>query len=60
MIQDADYVTNSAYPHQPEVGLGYDMVNMTINPSANPAHAEPPSGPGGCLGLDVGQFALMG
>ena len=34
MIQDADYVTNSLYPHQPDVGLGYDMVNMTISPSA--------------------------
>ena len=22
MIQDADYVTNSAYPHLPSVGLG--------------------------------------
>ncbi len=33
MIQDADYLTNSSYPHQPSVGLGYDMVNMTINPS---------------------------
>jgi hypothetical protein len=33
MIQDADYVTNSSYPHQPDVGLGYDLVNMTINPS---------------------------
>jgi hypothetical protein len=33
MIQDADYVTNQSYPHQPDVGLGYDMANMTINPS---------------------------
>jgi hypothetical protein len=33
MIQDADYVTNSLYPHQPDIGLGYDMVNMTISPS---------------------------
>ena len=43
MIQDADYVTNSAYPHLPEVGLGYDLVNMTISPSANPT--APPALP---------------
>src|SRR5262249_7163231 len=34
MIQDADYVTSAAYPHAPSAGLGYDLVNMTINPSA--------------------------
>ena len=39
MIQDADYLTNQAYPHLPEVGLGYDLVNMTINPSTTPAPA---------------------
>ena len=33
MIQDAEYVTNANYPHLPSVGLGYDMVNMTISPS---------------------------
>ena len=37
MIQDADYLTNQSYPHQPEVGTGYDLVNMTINPSATAA-----------------------
>ena len=41
MIQDADYVTNSAYPHLPEVGLGYDLVNMTISPSANATALAP-------------------
>ncbi len=42
MIQDADYVTNSLYPHQPDVGLGYDMVNMTISPSpTTPATSAP-------------------
>jgi hypothetical protein len=42
MIQDADYVTNSMYPHLPSVGLGYDLVNMTINPSTAPATATAP------------------
>ncbi len=42
MIQDADYLTNSAYPHQPSVGLGYDMVNMTINPSATATASTAP------------------
>jgi hypothetical protein len=42
MIQDADYVTNDSYPHQPEVGLGYDLVNMTINPSPTAAVSTAP------------------
>jgi hypothetical protein len=41
MIQDADYVTNAAYPHVPSAGLGYDLVNMTINPSATAAATSP-------------------
>ncbi len=41
MIQDADYVTNSLYPHLPSVGLGYDLVNMTINPSTTTAATTP-------------------
>ena len=47
MIQDADYVTNANYPHLPSVGLGYDMVNMTISPSptATGQHG-PAAGPG--------------
>jgi CARDB len=44
MIQDADYVTNAAYPHLPSAGLGYDLVNMTISPSAT-APATTPSLP---------------
>jgi hypothetical protein len=42
MIQDADYVTNSLYPHLPSQGLGYDMVNMTINPSTTASTTTPP------------------
>jgi hypothetical protein len=42
MIQDADYVTNQLYPHLPSQGIGYDMVNMTINPSTTaPATTAP-------------------
>ena len=44
MIQDADYVTNAAYPHLPSAGLGYDLVNMTINPNPT-APATAPSLP---------------
>ena len=42
MIQDADYLTNATYPHQPSVGLGYDMVNMTINPSTTATASTAP------------------
>ncbi len=42
MIQDADYVTNASYPHMPDVGLGYDLVNMTINPSPTAATSTAP------------------
>ena len=44
LIQDADYVTNAAYPHLPSAGIGYDIVNMTINPSPT-APATPPALP---------------
>jgi len=30
MIQDANYITNSAYPHLPTVGMGYDQAPITI------------------------------
>ena len=42
MIQDADYLTNSLYPHLPSVGLGYDQVNMTISPSTTAATTTAP------------------
>ena len=42
-------------------GLGYDLVNMTISPSAT-ATAEhgTAAGPGGFVGLAVGQFSFVG
>ena len=30
MAQDADYLTNSSYPHQPDQGTGYDQTAITI------------------------------
>jgi hypothetical protein len=33
MTQDADYVTNDLYPHQPDQGLGYDQAAITITTS---------------------------
>ncbi len=35
MIQDANYQTNSSYPHLPTVGVHYDQVPMTITAPAN-------------------------
>jgi hypothetical protein len=33
MTQDADYVTNDLYPHQPDKGLGYDQTAIAISTS---------------------------
>ena len=60
MIQDADYVTNASYPHQPDVGLGYDLVNMTINPSPTATTALRPAGPRGWVGLTVLGLTFVG
>jgi hypothetical protein len=34
MTQDADYVTNDLYPHQPDQGLGYDQTAIAISTSS--------------------------
>jgi hypothetical protein len=34
MTQDADYLTNEAYPHQPDQGAGYDQTPITITTSS--------------------------
>jgi hypothetical protein len=34
MTEDADYVTNSSYPHQPDQGTGYDQTPITITTSS--------------------------
>ncbi len=36
MTQDADYVTNALYPHQPDQGVGYDQtpITITVNPDS--------------------------
>lgn len=41
MIQDADYITNSLYPHLPTVGTGYDQVPITINATSTTPAAGP-------------------
>src|SRR5262249_60006456 len=30
MAQDADYVTNRLYPHEPDRGVGYDQTPLTV------------------------------
>jgi hypothetical protein len=43
MTQDANYVTNSLFPHQPTQGAGYDQTPITITYSAtNPVPTTPP------------------
>ena len=61
MIQDGDYITNSLYPHLPSVGLGYDLVNMTISPSLSPP-ATAPALPdlAASVGLDVDERPVVG
>jgi CARDB len=33
MTQDADYLTNDQYPHQPDQGIGLDQTSLTITTS---------------------------
>jgi CARDB len=33
MVQDADYLTNDLYPHQPDQGLGLDQAAITVTTS---------------------------
>ncbi len=41
MTQDADYLTNSLYPHQPDQGIGLDQTALTITTSATSTATTP-------------------
>jgi hypothetical protein len=42
MTQDANYVTNDLYPHQPEQGLGLDQASLSITYAPGASTAWPP------------------
>jgi hypothetical protein len=59
MAQDADYVTNSAYPHGPTQGLGYDQTPITITTNPNSTATAGPLPDLAASTVLVGQHTLF-